>query len=1418
MAQVSEQTEDQALVEGLLRRDEPAVAALLDAYWTPAYRVALGICADAAAAEDIAHEGLVRAVQGIQSFQPDAPLRPWVLRIVANLARNHLRAGVRRDARERAVARPERDDSRGPAAEAALREEANYVRTLLAQLPTQLRETLSLRYLDELSLNEVAGALGCPAGTVSSRIRRGLSRLREVLEEAGAAVPQPVAGLGALGALTLLRGVLAPPAASAGQVLSAAASLPALPALLAAPEAPVAAGLAAALSAGAPPPPAPNEVLSAAREAAQGLAESAPHAGATLAPLAVVILALGLGGGAGTLLLSDPTPTPTRSSSPPRVAQVTPGPTAQPGGRGLMTYRGQLVAPTALRRGDQVMAVAELRWEASQDLGYSGEDLRLEAFLEGPERSALTLTPGASAPEAGLIRWPLQLVARAPGSAILRVKVRRGQEVVFSQGLPVEVEGGQRRVRLVHNLTLNGTEGEAALSLDPRAARLQSPRRLSLRVIPGFAAEATLSLRGLAHQPTGCFEQTTAATYPSAMVLALGTQTKTSPKTLEEARTFAHQGSERLRQFQTARGFSLHPQRPADPWLTALGLRQLATLASVIQVDPGRIRLAADALLAWQRPDGSFPNGDFVQRRAPKSTLAVSAAACEALGVYLELPSVQPTPEQKEALGRGLDWLEAHLEGAQGTAEEAYVARALLRGARPEAAKKLLRNFLAKAQAPRAGHAFWEGEWSLTGGGQDAANVEATALVVQVLSGLGERELIGPALAWLATQRRSRGFGGTQATILALEAFLRGGMGQAKGQVQLKVGQEELPLFKVGEELQERSLGQNLAEQERLFALAQQEGIELRFRGTGTLQLQLVAEGEVAWDTPWGRDGQARARGAEQLVYEVNRPLQGRVGVAQRWEVRVHNTGRAWCTSPMVQLSLPPGFVLVSPQGREELDKQVDSQRLWAWELRGERELVLYLPNLAAGASTKLWFHVLPRVAGEFSGGSLEVYPYYDAGGILASSLPRTQVAPALVIAAAVGTPSLARSSAPAPDQKAPVAPEPAPSASPGAAPAAALTIAWDERSLGRLDLSKLDLSWGDGSGERLLARALCAFPGAGAQLQETPGASAQVVLQAGSWTNERPQSVERPLTVDDFLAGLDAGTKRYSRDALPVLAPSVWALFRRGARPQAGAGRALTWSLPPELLPLLQSAPFAAQRTLARGEAPSYAGPYRPLVVNKRRLRLLPRLSGRAVEIVSLKRIRPGDFRAYDLVWGQRAPLEHESVGEGESDVLRSLRPAPQRSFRLAIQTREDSQIARRSEEVTLDLSAVNVPGDLLGRPLAAREERVTLALPRHGTLGFRQQSLAPLAKALRKALKEKGFNLRLAFGSDAEQADVALFLTPAAGGVPLARYDSLLLPGRLDPGAALDHNGFLIWPLRVTTPDPSRAGQRKAPQLRKR
>jgi RNA polymerase sigma-70 factor (ECF subfamily) len=146
-----------------------------------AFRVAYVIAHNAADAEDAAQEGLVKAWRALGRFRADEPLRPWLLKIVANEARNRRRSAGRR---EHLVLRAAAAVSSGEAApspeEAALDAgERQQLLAALEQLPDQAREILACRYLLGLSEDETASALGVRLGTVKSRTARALDRLRE---------------------------------------------------------------------------------------------------------------------------------------------------------------------------------------------------------------------------------------------------------------------------------------------------------------------------------------------------------------------------------------------------------------------------------------------------------------------------------------------------------------------------------------------------------------------------------------------------------------------------------------------------------------------------------------------------------------------------------------------------------------------------------------------------------------------------------------------------------------------------------------------------------------------------------------------------------------------------------------------------------------------------------------------------------------------------------------------------------------------------------------------------------------------------------------------------------------------------------------------------------------------------------------
>jgi RNA polymerase sigma-70 factor (ECF subfamily) len=155
--------------------DADAYAALVRAHEQVAFRTALLITQNAADAEEAAQDAFVKAWRALDRFRPGAPLRPWLLAIVANEARNRRRSAGRRAALQlRVVAEP--------AAEPPEVAERGALMDALGRLKHDDRLVLGCRFLLDLSEAETAAALGVAVGTVKSRTSRALARLRKEAE------------------------------------------------------------------------------------------------------------------------------------------------------------------------------------------------------------------------------------------------------------------------------------------------------------------------------------------------------------------------------------------------------------------------------------------------------------------------------------------------------------------------------------------------------------------------------------------------------------------------------------------------------------------------------------------------------------------------------------------------------------------------------------------------------------------------------------------------------------------------------------------------------------------------------------------------------------------------------------------------------------------------------------------------------------------------------------------------------------------------------------------------------------------------------------------------------------------------------------------------------------------------------------
>ncbi len=173
-----------ALVEAARAGDTAAYAQLVRRYQDVAFRVAYLNTRHEADAADAAQEAFVKAYYALPRFREEAPFRPWLLRIVANEARNKRRSAGRRERLALRVAVvPDAPAEASPEDDALLAERRETLLAALARLREKDRRVIEYRYFLDLSEAEMAEVMGVAPGTVKSRLNRALGRLRPLLEE-----------------------------------------------------------------------------------------------------------------------------------------------------------------------------------------------------------------------------------------------------------------------------------------------------------------------------------------------------------------------------------------------------------------------------------------------------------------------------------------------------------------------------------------------------------------------------------------------------------------------------------------------------------------------------------------------------------------------------------------------------------------------------------------------------------------------------------------------------------------------------------------------------------------------------------------------------------------------------------------------------------------------------------------------------------------------------------------------------------------------------------------------------------------------------------------------------------------------------------------------------------------------------------
>ena len=172
------------LIVAARRGDEEAFRELYLAYREPVWNLVVALVGDPVQAQDVLQNVFFKAFRGLPGFRFRSCLFTWLYRIARNECRNHVRGrGVA--CLPLGAVLGSRAEIDGRLVTDAERERRAALRRAVAGLPFKMREVVVLKYVEDLSYKEMSAVLGCPAGTVASRLARALAELEARLGPSG---------------------------------------------------------------------------------------------------------------------------------------------------------------------------------------------------------------------------------------------------------------------------------------------------------------------------------------------------------------------------------------------------------------------------------------------------------------------------------------------------------------------------------------------------------------------------------------------------------------------------------------------------------------------------------------------------------------------------------------------------------------------------------------------------------------------------------------------------------------------------------------------------------------------------------------------------------------------------------------------------------------------------------------------------------------------------------------------------------------------------------------------------------------------------------------------------------------------------------------------------------------------------------
>ncbi len=429
------------------------------------------------------------------------------------------------------------------------------------------------------------------------------------------------------------------------------------------------------------------------------------------------------------------------------------------------------------------------------------------------------------------------------------------------------------------------------------------------------------------------------------------------------AEKYVATGYQRLLTFEVpSGGFSLFGSPPADPFLTAYGLMQLADMKRIYPVDEAVIERTAEWLLDRQNMDGSWQTGDV---RAGSGVLGSTA--------YVTWALIQAGYGKDQGVAQAIDYLREFAPREKDAYSLALAANALAAYDAGDSGTRAIVDLLYKMRVTAGDGVHWPiTASSFMGATGTSGSIETTALAAMALMQAGVHpDAASAALSYLVQSKDSWGtWSTTQATILSLKALLMAGEQRAE------VGEPaQVRISLNGEQAQEVAIGEENADVVHLVTFAQgfsPEGanrVSIELQGGGNLMYQVATRYYMPWELVPEEAGDEQAITID-LSYDRT-ALAVNDTVTVDVDVTLNRAGMV--RMALVDLGVPPGFSVME----EDLQLLVEKEMISHYELTG-RQIILYLENFSSEAPLRFSYRLLARFPLRAQTPPSTAYDYYN--------------------------------------------------------------------------------------------------------------------------------------------------------------------------------------------------------------------------------------------------------------------------------------------------------------------------------------------------------------------------------------------------------------------------------------------------------